>query len=91
MAELVVRDLEEDVKSRLIRLARKHGHSLEEEVREILRRAARDSARPAPRLGSTIAARFRGLGLEQDLPELRGSVRHFSDPSITVVDPWNAK
>ena len=43
-----------------------------EEVREILRNAVRDEGgTPAP-LGSRLAARFAGLGLTQDLPELRG-------------------
>lgn len=35
MAQLIVRNLEEDVKARLRRQADRHGHSMEEEVRDI--------------------------------------------------------
>ena len=72
MAQFVVRHLEEDVKARLKRRAQRHGRSMEEEVREILRHAARDEGRSVARLGSRIAARFRKVGLTEDLPELRG-------------------
>jgi plasmid stability protein len=46
-AQLVVRNLEDDVKERLRRRAKKHGCSLEELVRDILRDAAKDKSRPA--------------------------------------------
>jgi antitoxin FitA len=72
MAQLIVRQLEEAVKSRLIRRAECHGRSMEDEVREILRNAVRDENRPAAKLGSRIAARFKKTGLTEDLPELRG-------------------
>lgn len=72
MAQVVVRQLEEDVKARLKRRAQRHGRSMEEEVREILRNAARDEGRSVARLGSRIAARFHKAGLRDDLPELRG-------------------
>jgi hypothetical protein len=39
MAQVIVRDLEEDVKARLKRRAAQHGRSMEEEVRDILRNA----------------------------------------------------
>ena len=63
MAQLVVRHLEDEMKARLRRRAARRGHSMEEEVREILRSALRDEAEPIPRLGSRIAARFAGRGL----------------------------
>lgn len=72
MAQVVVRQLEEEVKTRLKRRAERHGRSMEEEVREILRNAARAEGRPVARLGSRIAARFRRTGLAAELPELRG-------------------
>ena len=72
MAQVIVRQLEEDVKARLKRRAQRHGRSMEEEVREILRNAAREESRPITALGSRIAARFRKVGLDADLPELRG-------------------
>jgi plasmid stability protein len=74
MAQVVVRDLEEDVKVRLKRLAERHGRSMEEEIRHILRNAAKASGRPVAKIGSRIAARFSGKGLASDLPELSGQV-----------------
>jgi plasmid stability protein len=70
VAQLVVRNLEADVKEKLQRRARRHGRSTEEEVREILRNAVKGA--PRPRLGSRLAARFAGLGLGEEIPELRG-------------------
>lgn len=72
MAQFVVRDLEEEVKARLKRRAERHGRSMEDEIRHILRNAAKDSTRPIAKLGSRIAERFSGRGLKVDLPELRG-------------------
>lgn len=72
MAQLVVRRLDEDVKSRLRRRARRHGRGMEEEVRDILRNAVKDEGVAPARLGSRLAARFAKIGLAQDIPELRG-------------------
>lgn len=72
MAQFVVRNLEDEVKARLKRRAERHGRSMEEEVREILRNAARDEIPPRQNLGSRIATRFARIGLTGDLPELHG-------------------
>ena len=72
MAQLVVRNLEDDVKAKLRRRAAAHGYSMEEEVRGILRDAVRQPTPPAGGLGSEIAALFKGIGLDKDIPELRG-------------------
>lgn len=72
MAQFVVRNIEEEVKSRLKRRAAKHGRSMEEEVREILRNAANDQAAPSGGLGTEIASLFANLGLDEEIPELRG-------------------
>lgn len=72
MAQFTVRNLEEDLKTRLKRRAARHGASMEEEVRQILRNAVKDEHPPAARLGSRIAARFAEVGLAQPLPELKG-------------------
>ena len=72
MAQLLVRHIEDDVKAKLQRRARRHGHSTEEEVREILRNAIRDEDGARAPLGSRLAARFAGSGLTRDIPELRG-------------------
>ena len=79
MAQFIVRGLEESVKSRLKRRAEQHGRSMEEEVRDILRNAARAENQPLPRLGSRIAARFSKTGLVADLPELRGQRARSAD------------
>jgi plasmid stability protein len=75
LAQFVVRDIEEAVKVGLRRRARQHGRSMEEEVREILRDAAKDEPRALPPLGSRLAARFAGAGLDQDIPEVRQKAR----------------
>jgi plasmid stability protein len=73
MAQLVVRNLDDDVKAKLQRRARKHGHSTEEEVRSILRNAVAQETEPRVGLGTRIAARFAGLGLKEgEIEELRG-------------------
>ena len=72
MAQFIIRDLEEEVKVRLKGLAARHGRSMEEEIRHILRNAVKESARPVTKLGSRISARFRAAGLTSDLPELHG-------------------
>jgi antitoxin FitA len=72
MAQLVVRNLEQSVKTRLQRRARRNGRSMEEEVREILRTAVKGTDRKASGLGTQIADLFRGKGLDFDIPELRG-------------------
>ena len=74
MAQLVVRKIENEVKAKLQGRAKRHGRSMEEEVREILRDAAKNERGSQQRgLGSEIAALFRGIGLEEDIRELRGS------------------
>lgn len=71
MAQLLVRNLEEDVKAKLQDRARRHGHSTTEEVRQILRTAVRNEGGPQEPLGSRLAARFAGVGLDAPIPELR--------------------
>ena len=72
MAQLVVRNLENSVKQRLKRRAAKNGRSMEAEVREILRKAAKEEPAPSRGLGTEIAELFRGKGLKYDIPELHG-------------------
>jgi plasmid stability protein len=72
MAQLVVRDLDNDVKTRLRRRAARNGRSMEAEVRSILRQAVVADDRTVRRLGSRIAERFRETGLTAELPELKG-------------------
>lgn len=72
MAQLIVRNVESSVKARLQRRAKQHGRSMEEEVRDILRNAVREEEVPSGGLGSEISSLFTKIGLESDIPELRG-------------------
>jgi antitoxin FitA len=76
VAQILIRQLDDDLKAKLQRRAKEHGRSTEEEVREILRNAVRDQDRAPVALGSRISARFvGGIGLDDDVVELRGGVR----------------
>jgi len=79
VAQLVVRNLEDDVKAKLQRRARLHGRSTEEEVRDILRDAVKDEGAAQPGLGTQIAELFAGIGLDEDIPEQRGQPVRFPD------------
>jgi plasmid stability protein len=72
VAQILIRQLDDDTKSKLQRLARQHGRSTEEEVRDILRNAAQSVDETPRRLGSGIASRFARVGLNREIPELRG-------------------
>ena len=72
MAQLVVRNIENAVKTRLQLRARRHGHSMEEEAREILRSAVIEEDLPAGGLGTEISGLFIKIGLDREIPELRG-------------------
>ena len=72
MAQLLVRNLETQLKGRLQRRAKRHGRSMEEEARDILRNALREEDTSATGLGTEIASLFRKAGLREDIAELRG-------------------
>lgn len=72
MAQLVVRNIANEVKARLQLRARRHGLSMEEEVRDILRNAVTEEDRPAVGLGTEIASLFVRAGLDTEIPELHG-------------------
>ena len=74
MAQVIVRNLEIEIKALLKERAAKHGWSMEEEVRQILSNAVRMPETPPSKLGSRIAQRFADLGLDGPLPELRQPV-----------------
>lgn len=79
MAQLLVRNLDDDVKAKLQRRAKRHGRSTEEEVREILRNAVKGDDGVRPPLGSRLAARFARIGLSEAIPELRGQAARPAD------------
>jgi antitoxin FitA len=58
----------------LISRCRNAGDPSCENTREIFRNAVKDESAPRKPLGSRLQERFAGIGLEEDLPELRGEV-----------------
>jgi antitoxin FitA len=74
LAQLIVRNLEEAVKRKLKlkRRAARHGHSMEQEIREILRNAVKDEGRQRKGFGTAAVELFKGIGLEEPIQELRG-------------------
>ena len=72
MASLTIRNIEDGVKASLRLRAAKHGRSMEEEARQILRRSL-VKERAAAGLGSRIAGRFAALG-GVDLPTVSRSL-----------------
>lgn len=61
MGQITVRQIDEDTRSRLKQRAARHGVSMEEEVRTILRNALLADEERAQGLGSEISALFRGI------------------------------
>ena len=81
MAQLIVRNLEEDVKARLRQRASRHGRSVEEEVRDILRDATKGEGKRKGGIGSAMSHLFQGIGLKEDIPELKGM-----SPKLTELE-----
>lgn len=78
MASLVIRDLDDQVKTRLRVQAAEHGRSMEAEARAILATALH-GRRPPRGLGSHIRDRFADLGgVELDVP-VRSDVAQAAD------------
>ncbi|OAI30917.1 plasmid stabilization protein [Methylosinus sp. R-45379] len=74
MASITIRNLDDDLKRRLRMCAAEHGRSMEEEAREILRRAIRGVIAPK-NLGKAMHSRFAAIGgVELELPA-RGPMR----------------
>ena len=68
MASITIRNLDDEVKTRLRVRAAEHHRSMEEEARQILRAAVGKPTAPA-NLGEAIHRRFAALGgVEFDLP-----------------------
>lgn len=68
MASITIRNLDDDIKHRLRIRAAEHGCSMEEEARDILRRAMFEPA-PPRNLAAAIRARMAPLGgVDLDLP-----------------------
>ena len=74
MAQLVIRKLNSNIKESLKKRAALHGISMEAEARLILANSLKEEVPSDPGLGSRIAARFSGKGLDQPLTELHGQI-----------------
>lgn len=77
MAQILLRNVDEPLKARLQKQAKRHGRSMEAEAREILRDALKVKAvAPQGGLGSEIVALFSGkrIGLKagEEIQEWRG-------------------
>jgi plasmid stability protein len=75
MAQVIVRNLEDSVKRKLQRRAARHGHSMESEIRDILRDAVKDEGRERGGFGTEAARLFEGIELDEPIPELRIELR----------------
>jgi len=69
MATILIRQLDEQTKARLRMSAARHGHSMEEEAREILKGALRTEKTGQRDLAASIRRRFAHLG-GVELPEV---------------------
>jgi len=79
MAILTIRQLDEKTKTRLRVRAARHGRSMEEEAREILRSALEASRLPRVNLAEAIHRRFAAFrGVELALPK-RDAMRQAPD------------
>ncbi|HTW62752.1 MAG TPA: Arc family DNA-binding protein [Terracidiphilus sp.] len=75
MAQILIRNVDERVKARIQRRARRHGRSMEAEVREILSDALKqDDKAPTVGFGTVSVALFSGSGvyLDEPIQEWRG-------------------
>jgi plasmid stability protein len=76
MAQILVRNLETQLKARLQRRAQRNGRSMEAEVREILRDTLKEGATQKVGFGTASVALFsgQGIGLEkgEEIREWRG-------------------
>ena len=75
MAQLLIRKLDERVKTRIQRRAKRNGRSMEAEVREMIHNAlTREESAPAVGFGTASVALFSGSGvyLDEPIQEWRG-------------------
>ena len=81
MASITIRQLDERVKTRLRVRAARHGRSMEEEARQILKAGVEEQATSRPNLAQSIRQLMDPLGgVELDIPP-RGPIR--KPPKLT--------
>ena len=67
MAQLIVRNLDEGLKAQIAMQARHHGHSMEEEVRQIIARALNNQHH---KTGELLHAYFKDIAMDAPLERL---------------------
>ena len=74
MAQILIRKVDERVKARIQRRARRNGRSMEAEVREMISKASLEKETPEVGFGTATVALFSGSGVTLDEPikEIRG-------------------
>lgn len=74
MAQMLIRNVDDSVRDCLRARARRRGHSMAQELREILREAADKEQEITASLpfGTWLASLFGGHGREGDFPEFHG-------------------
>jgi len=76
VAQILIRKVDERVKARIQRRAKRNGRSMEAEAREMLTNASLAEETPAVGFGTASVALFsgQGIGLKEgeEIPELRG-------------------
>jgi antitoxin FitA len=81
MAQILVRNLDNRVKARIQRRAKRNGRSMEAEAREILTNATIAEESPTVGFGSATVALFSGSGvyLDEPIKEVRGMKMQIPD------------
>jgi len=74
VAQILIRKVDERVKARIQRRAKRNGRSMEAEAREMLTNASLADEKPEVGFGTATAALFRDCGLRdgEEIPEWRG-------------------
>ena len=97
MASLTIRKLDDVLKARLRVRAARHGRSMEQEAREILRASLAAESAERVDLATAIRRHIEPLGgVELTLPRRQPmrkptrNVRHFQHCGVRIIDPWTA-
>ena len=68
VAQILIRKVDERVKARIQRRARRNGRSMEAEVREMISKASLEKETPEVGFGTATVALFSGSGVTLDEP-----------------------
>ena len=70
MTTLTIPDLDDELQATLRKLAARHGHSVAEDARGLLRQVLTQSP-PPTHIGQRLVQRFRGVAMDLPLPARR--------------------